>query len=72
MEVICKTANEGLLARMSPLTLYYTPRLSNEIITEILRKDQLLFRICTDVPARIVRDCYTFIAQHHFVSVSAF
>ena len=33
--VICKTANEGLLGTVSPLTLYYTHRLMNEILIEI-------------------------------------
>jgi len=38
MGVIYKTANEGLLIRVSPLTLYYTLRLMSEIVIEIKKK----------------------------------
>jgi hypothetical protein len=33
--VICAINNERLLGRAIPLTLYYTPRLMNEILIEI-------------------------------------
>jgi len=52
---VYKTANEGLLSRMSPLTIYYTLRLMKEIVIEVLRNDQFLFRKCSGVRVMIVR-----------------
>jgi hypothetical protein len=67
--IYTKTVNEGLLIRVSPLTLYYTLRLINEIVIEILRNGQFLFRICAGVPAMIVRVYSTLRVHHHFFSI---
>jgi hypothetical protein len=69
MGVIYETANEGLLSRVIPLTLYYTLRLINEIVIEILRNGQFLFRICAGIPAMIVRVYCTLRVHHHFSSI---
>lgn len=69
MDVIYKTANEGLLSRVSTLTLYYTLRFMNEIVIEILRNHQFLVRIGAGVPAMIVRVYCTLSVHHLFFSV---
>jgi hypothetical protein len=69
MDVIRKTANEGILSRVSPLTRYYMMRLMKEIVIEILRNDQFLFRICAGVSAMIVSVSRTLSVQHRFFSV---
>lgn len=69
MGVIYKTANEGLFSRVSPLTLYCTQRLMNEIVIDILRNDQFLFRICAGVPVKIVRVYCTLSVHRHLISV---
>ena len=86
MGVIYKTANEGLLSRVSPLTLYYTLRLMSEIVIEIKKKrsvsvQKMCRRPCYDCQGLLyfnplkpelnpIFSLLALLGAHHFLHVS--